>query len=297
LEDEVDEERLRKEFSQYGNIKSCKIMLDENGNSKGFGFVCFSNPEESQRAITEKNGKILDARCTKPLYVALHESKETRRNKLALNAVKGIRNNGLPQGTSPNPMYGQVYYPNANMSNFVGYPQPQMIASMPRAWQPPQYATMATHPFPNTIGVIPRGGAQGAAPTTGGVPGAGTTRGGRGGGRGGSRGARRSNQQIAGVSEQGAADITLAQLNTVPLEQQKLALGERLYPLIARNYPQLAGKITGMFLDSGWSIEEIFSLLSDEMKLSDKIEDAIAVLDSAQQQQQASGEVQPLETQ
>jgi polyadenylate-binding protein len=87
IEDDIDEERVRKEFSAYGTIKSCKIMTDEKGTSKGFGFVCFSAPEESQRAINEMNGRILPG-CSKPLYVALHEPKELRRQKLTLNALK-----------------------------------------------------------------------------------------------------------------------------------------------------------------------------------------------------------------
>jgi len=66
-------------------------------------------------------------------------------------------------------------------------------------------------------------------------------------------------------------------------EQQKIVIGERLYALISNTQPALAGKITGMFLDSGWSIEELFALLGDEPKLAEKIDDAIAVLEQAQQ--------------
>jgi hypothetical protein len=47
--------------------------------------------------------------------------------------------------------------------------------------------------------------------------------------------------------------------------------------------PQLAGKITGMFLESGWTVEELFALLTDEASLTQKIEDAISVLERAQQ--------------
>merc|ERR1739844_757325 len=42
LDDTVDDDRLRKEFAPFGTITSAKVM-NEDGRSKGFGFVCFSS--------------------------------------------------------------------------------------------------------------------------------------------------------------------------------------------------------------------------------------------------------------
>jgi len=62
-------------------------------------------------------------------------------------------------------------------------------------------------------------------------------------------------------------------------------LGEQLYPMIQKVQPKLAGKITGMLLDSGWGIPELLSLVHDEEKLATKIAEAVAVLARATKSQ------------
>ncbi|XP_068927938.1 polyadenylate-binding protein 1-like isoform X3 [Petaurus breviceps papuanus] len=102
LDDVIDDEKLRKEFSPYGVITSAKVMT-EGGHSKGFGFVCFSSPEEATKAVTEMNGRIVS---TKPLYVALAQRKEERKAILTnqyMQRISVLRNiNGpiFPQPTS-----------------------------------------------------------------------------------------------------------------------------------------------------------------------------------------------------
>ncbi|CAL1533232.1 unnamed protein product, partial [Lymnaea stagnalis] len=86
LDDGVDDDRLRKEFSQFGTITSAKVM-GEGGRSRGFGFVCFSSPEEATKAVTEMNGRIIVA---KPLYVALAQRKEDRRAHLASQHIQRL---------------------------------------------------------------------------------------------------------------------------------------------------------------------------------------------------------------
>jgi len=298
IEDEVDEESLKKEFSAFGEVKSCKIPLDEKGQPKGFGFVCFSSPEEAQKAIIGLNSKILQG-CKKPLFVALHESKEVRKQKLAhrhnLAMTKNIR--GVQQ-----PMYSQgqaMFYPNVNGA---GFSYPQVMPMQQRGWPgPQQFQPMPGNYMPGMLGARSGGTRGGGANTgagnvsagnTGNVGNAGATggpgrqqqQGGRpGNNRQGGQGAgnRRANQPMMGPME-GLHDFTLAQLSQFPPEQQKLLLGERLYPLIVPTHGALAGKITGMFLDSGWSTEELLSLIHDEHKLQQKINHAIEVLHRAQ---------------
>ena len=43
LEDTIDDEKLRKEFAQYGTITSAKVMRDDKGISKGIKMHVFVN--------------------------------------------------------------------------------------------------------------------------------------------------------------------------------------------------------------------------------------------------------------
>lgn len=57
LPQEVNDEALRTMFSQYGEIESCKVMIDlATGQSRCFGFVKFKNAKEAQTAVQALNG-------------------------------------------------------------------------------------------------------------------------------------------------------------------------------------------------------------------------------------------------
>lgn len=50
-------------FSQYGEVSSCKVIMDrETGRSKGFGFVEMDNDDEAREAIASLNETQLDGR-------------------------------------------------------------------------------------------------------------------------------------------------------------------------------------------------------------------------------------------
>ena len=56
LVDDIDDEKLKSQCTDYGGITSARVMKDAHGRSRGFGFVCYSNPDEANNAIKEMNG-------------------------------------------------------------------------------------------------------------------------------------------------------------------------------------------------------------------------------------------------
>ncbi|KAJ7709849.1 hypothetical protein B0H17DRAFT_1165598 [Mycena rosella] len=152
LEDDVDDDKLRTEFEAFGSVTSCKVMRDEKGTSKGFGFVCFSSPDEATKAVAEMNNKMIGS---KPLYVSLAQRREVRRQQLESQIAQ--RNQirmqqaaaaGLPGGYINGPMYyppGPGFAPQGR--GMMGYPgQPGMMPPRPR--YPPNNGQVSGMPIP-----------------------------------------------------------------------------------------------------------------------------------------------------
>jgi polyadenylate-binding protein len=318
LDDSIDDERLRKEFAPYGTITSARVMC-EDGRSKGFGFVCFSSPEEATKAVTEMNGRIIVA---KPLYVALAQRKEDRKAHLAsqyIQRMAGMRMQqmggamGFPQQggyfmpTIPQPQRfftpaqiraqprwpaQQTRAPVPNQPQFavqggipraarpagprgLGAPQPrpgpalaQQMMPMARPGMPPVPAMAAAAPRPQhqqsfkytpSVRNPPQQMMPGQVVPAGAAP---------------------PPQQAVVI--QGQEPLTASMLAAAPPQEQKQMLGERLFPLIQRMFPDLAGKITGMLLEIDNA--ELVHMLEDQNSLKGKVEEAVAVLQAHQKQ-------------
>ncbi|XP_017298234.1 polyadenylate-binding protein 4-like [Diaphorina citri] len=70
LVETVDEEELKSHFIKFGNIIEVKIVRDENGKSKGFGFIQFFSYKAAEKAIIEMNGRMIQHNST---FVSLAE--------------------------------------------------------------------------------------------------------------------------------------------------------------------------------------------------------------------------------
>jgi len=313
LDDSVTDDMLRDEFSVIGTITSARIMKDmgKEGRSRGFGFVCFSSPEEATRAVNEMNGKLI---ANKPIFVALAQRREVRRAQLeAQHANRGGPPGPGAPGMMRGPMAGPMGYPAVPMYMQRGGPQggmqpaypmamPQMMGPGGRGGQRPGGYPMMGQPggrgYPMPYGgVMPGRGGRGPM-QPGPNPRAGRGRGGAMGGRG-----PQGNQQMkfnqqarnAGNVPTGPAQppaqaaqqlpppesaLTASALASASPEMQKNMIGERLYPLIHQSQPELAGKITGMLLEMDNS--ELLHLLESPEALKAKIDEAIQVLEAHQ---------------
>merc|ERR550534_3342902 len=56
LDSNLDNKNLYDTFSLFGNILSCKVAREENGKSKGYGFVHYETAEAAKQAIERVNG-------------------------------------------------------------------------------------------------------------------------------------------------------------------------------------------------------------------------------------------------
>merc|ERR1719192_1328513 len=158
LDDSIDDERLGKEFAPYGTITSAKVM-NEEGRSKGFGFVCFSSPEEATKAVTEMNGRIIVA---KPLYVALAQRKEDRKAHLASQYIQRMAGMRMQQqmGGMQQMGMGGYFMPTMPQPQPQRFYNPAQMRAQPR-WPagPAQQSVMARPgPLPGLSHAMPRAG-------------------------------------------------------------------------------------------------------------------------------------------
>jgi polyadenylate-binding protein len=56
LEKTITTRVLHDTFADFGEILSCKVATDKDGNSKGYGFVHFADPDAAKKAIEDVNG-------------------------------------------------------------------------------------------------------------------------------------------------------------------------------------------------------------------------------------------------
>ncbi|PIN26149.1 Polyadenylate-binding protein (RRM superfamily) [Handroanthus impetiginosus] len=87
LDKTIDNKALHDTFSSFGNILSCKIATDSNGQSKGYGFVQFDTEEAAQSAIDKLNGMLINDKQVFVGHFLRKQERDTALNKTKFNNV------------------------------------------------------------------------------------------------------------------------------------------------------------------------------------------------------------------
>ncbi|KAG5466553.1 hypothetical protein LSCM4_01705 [Leishmania orientalis] len=232
-------------FKEYGEIKSCRVMMSESGASRGFGFVSFSNADEANDALREMNGRMLNG---KPLIVNIAQRRDQRYTMLRLQFQQRLQMM-MRQMHQPMPFVGGQVRPMRGRGGrqqqggrAQGQPMPMPSPQQPLAAAQPQgFAT------PSAVGFVqatPKH-SPGQVPETPPLP-----------------------------------PISPQELESMSPQEQRAALGDRLFLKVYDIAPELAPKITGMFLEM--SPKEAYELLNDQKRLEDRVTEALCVLKAHQ---------------
>ncbi|KAB1200097.1 Polyadenylate-binding protein 5 [Morella rubra] len=309
LDDNVNDDKLKELFSEFGSVTSCKVMLDTQGHSKGSGFVAFSTPEEATKALNEMNGKMIGR---KPLYVAVAQRKEERKSQLQAHfaqvqahvaplasAIPGFHP-GMPRFASQQLYFGQGS-PGLIPPQGAGYSFQQQLMPGMRPGVAPNF--LMPLPFhlqqqgqPQRMGMRRGGNHQHVQQqqlmyrdSHQGFRYMGNSRNGANAsvvpqGAVGPAMPFNSSRMPAtptDIQRPGQVHISalLSALACASSENQRAMLGEQLYPQVEKLEPHNSAKVTGMLLEMDQS--EVIHLLESPDALKQKVAEAMEVLHKA----------------
>jgi polyadenylate-binding protein len=290
LDDASTDDSLKELFEPFGTITSAVATKDDKGNCKGFGFVCYATPDEATKAVTEMHLKVVKG---KPLYVGLAEKREARQERLRQRYTAGPKGGkgGFKGGKGGGKFGGGPQMGGSKGMDMQGMGMPQQMGGpggMPGMM--PQMKGMPNMMMGQMGKGMPQMGGKGMMPgmmMAGGKPGMpgmpGMPMGMMGPmgpmmrpqmpmGQPGQMRPPAQQQPMPGPN----APLTAASLAAAPPGVQKQMLGEKVFPLISKYQPELAGKITGMMLEMDNS--ELLILLESEQAMKNKVDEAMRVL-------------------
>nr|CCC92940.1 putative polyadenylate-binding protein 1 [Trypanosoma congolense IL3000] len=233
---EFTEKDLNELFKEYGVIRSCRVMTDANGVSRGFGFVSFENADQANAALREMSGRMLNG---KPLVVNIAQRRDQRFTMLRLQLQQRLQM-----------MMRQIHPPPFGMPRQM--PQRRRGRQHPRGHdQMPSLPVMPPVIPRNDMFNTPSMGVSAAPRTPQASP-------------------------ATAPDTPPLPPITAEDLQNMTMEEQRAALGDRLYIKVYELAPDHAPKITGMFLEM--NPKEAHTLLTNQRLLQDKVTEALCVL-------------------
>ncbi|CAG4946884.1 unnamed protein product [Colias eurytheme] len=116
LSPDVDDYSLYRVFaSKYSSIKTAKVILDNSGYTKGYGFVRFGNEEEQRNALYAMNG--YTGLGTKPLKICTAVPKP----KSAITTPSTTTSTSTNATYTTGAEYNQYYDPSAYWQNYSAW--------------------------------------------------------------------------------------------------------------------------------------------------------------------------------
>lgn len=132
ISSKTNEDDLRSLFSEYGNVKATKIIVDKAGNSKGYGFVTFETEEEAQKVLKIKGD------CFYLKERKLNVAAAFKKHPYSRNLESGSIH-AAPVVWSSHPYSNSTGFPNREP---LYYPQ----ASWPLLWHQQLYLPQCSYP-------------------------------------------------------------------------------------------------------------------------------------------------------
>jgi len=91
LDMSIDNKTLYDTFSMFGDILSCKVGTNSDGESLGYGFVHYVNPASAKKAIEKINGMLIaEKKVTVEPYVKADERSANNENTFTNVYIKSI---------------------------------------------------------------------------------------------------------------------------------------------------------------------------------------------------------------
>ncbi|KAF7790984.1 hypothetical protein EIP86_001943 [Pleurotus ostreatoroseus] len=149
LDENVDERLLYDTFSAFGMMATtAKIARDpSSGQSKGYGFVSYTDFESSDAAIEAMNGQFLMNKAIAVQYAFKKDGKGERHGTPAerLLAAQARKNNALPVGARPPPApMGFAAAGRPPVPGFQGPYQGQFAGALAQPPPPPGFTPQQT---------------------------------------------------------------------------------------------------------------------------------------------------------
>mmetsp|Transcript_18654 Transcript_18654/g.18634 ORF Transcript_18654/g.18634 Transcript_18654/m.18634 type:complete len:553 (+) Transcript_18654:6-1664(+) len=246
----IDEEKLRKLFAEFGEIESVRIPKVENiryDNAemikeftvKGVAYILFAQPQGATRAVQGMRDKSVEE---KRLYVNLWRPREEIAKAINISKMKKMQSFMFDYGMMPGPMMmpGRGRQPAKAMPGRGWAGQQPMGRGKPQAFPPQAFPAQGFPPQQGFPVQVPIPAQQAAQPL---VP----------------------------------LNFDIKTYEVAPPEFKKRMLGEALYPVVLKSSnTKIAGKITGMLLEM--DNQELFLLLTNPEGLKLKVGEAIDVL-------------------